>query len=262
MRLTTAQIESLVQLARTAGKGIMEVYNRPVADQGIEAKEDRSPLTEADKIAHHIIAKGLESLFPGMPLISEEGKETPYERRATWDTYWLVDPLDGTKEFIKRNGQFTVNIALIEGKYPVFGVIYVPATGVCYVGALKSGATKITAEGKPYALSGTNGQRNFTAVGSSSHADPKEAEVFSAYGIQTTKSMGSSLKFCLLAEGEADIYYRHGPTMEWDTAAGQAIVEAAGGQVLDLHGHRFAYNKKSLLNTSFLCLQKGISFIG
>jgi 3'(2'), 5'-bisphosphate nucleotidase len=188
-------------------------------------------------------------------ILSEESDPGDYEKRKDWETYWLVDPLDGTKEFIKRNGEFTVNIALIHKKRPVFGVIFVPVRETVYMGAEIDGA---------YKMIGSTRQRihvnkrteDRIAVRSKSHASDEEEEVLQRYGVIGTISKGSSLKFCMVAEGKADVYYRHGPTMEWDTAAGQAVLLAAGGRMY--HGSTeeepFMYNKEELLNGSFLCL--------
>lgn len=247
-------IESIKQIAIEAGRKILEIYEKYADLEAItERKADNSPLTLADQASHTIISERLMALYPQIPLLSEEGKHTAYEIRKEWDRFWLVDPLDGTKEFIKRNGEFTVNIALIEKNLPVLGVIYAPVWNLLYYGIHSQGAFKETPGQLPVRLQVNNKQNLLTAVGSRSHADPAEAEVLNKYDISGTTSIGSSLKFCLIAEGKADIYYRHGPTMEWDTAAGQAIVAAAGGQVQDASGNIFTYNKPSLLNSSFLC---------
>jgi 3'(2'), 5'-bisphosphate nucleotidase len=247
-------VESIKQIAIEAGKKILEIYEKYADLETItERKADNSPLTLADQASHTIISERLLSLYPQIPLLSEEGKHTAYEIRKEWPKFWLVDPLDGTKEFIKRNGEFTVNIALIEKNIPVLGVIYAPVWNLLYYGIQNQGSFKETPGQPPVRLQVNNKQNLLTAVGSRSHADPAEAEELSKYDISGTTSIGSSLKFCLIAEGKADIYYRYGPTMEWDTAAGQAIVAAAGGQVLDASGNIFTYNKPSLLNGSFLC---------
>jgi 3'(2'), 5'-bisphosphate nucleotidase len=187
--------------------------------------------------------------------LSEEEKEAPYSERQSWTIFWCVDPLDGTKEFIKRNGQFTVNIALIVDGYPVLGVVYAPVLDI-YFCADANGAFKIE-KGNRSTLQVNHKTENRIAVGSASHAAPEEAELLSKYKVTETISVGSSLKFCMVADGKADIYYRHGPTMEWDTAAGQAVLEGAGGTVFDLEGKRFLYNKEVLRNASFLCLGFG-----
>lgn len=254
MITTVESVESMVNLAIVAGKQIVEVYETTDLAAITELKDDHSPLTLADKLSHEIIYTGLQALYPHIPVLSEEGRHTPYQERKSWQQFWLVDPLDGTKEFIKRNGEFTVNIALIRQNYPVFGVIYAPIPQTLYVGSTTGGAFKREKDGIWQSIRVSGRQTGLIAAGSRSHADAAEADVLRTFDLADKISIGSSLKFCLLAEGKADVYYRHGPTMEWDTAAGQAIVEAAGGKVLDVHRQRFAYNKPSLTNSSFLCL--------
>lgn len=245
--------KELIRLAREAGTKIMEIYSRESFEGIVDFKADDSPLTLADKESHKIIAAGLQSLYPTIPLISEEGKDIPYDTRKNWDTFWLVDPLDGTKEFIKRNGQFTVNIALIKNKRPVLGLIYIPVSQLMYFGEVGKGAIRQTGDGVPEKIFTAGNKEEIVVVGSSSHASPQEEQVLSKYKVKSKRTMGSSIKFCLVAEGSADLYYRHGPTMEWDTAAGQAILEAAGGTMVDGEGNPFTYNKTSLLNGNFLC---------
>lgn len=245
-------IESLLIISLEAGKKIMEIYN-DASSWNIEVKDDKSPLTKADKEANIIIEKGLKSISDIFPIISEEGKNIPYEERKNWPIFWLVDPLDGTKEFIKRNGQFTVNIALIENNVPMLGVIYAPATKELFYGIKGVGAFKITAEAKEISISVSKRTAQLISVGSSSHASEEEAGYLLPYSIAETIKSGSSLKFCKVAEGLADIYLRTGPTMEWDTAAGQAIAESAGAVMTKLDGSPFLYNKESLLNTGFVC---------
>lgn len=246
----------LTDIAKRAGMAILEIYNDESKYGSMELKSDSSPLTLADKKSHLIIANALSEKYPQIPVLSEEGKMTDYAVRKSWDCFWLVDPLDGTKEFLKRNGEFTVNIALIENGYPVFGVIYVPVTNTFYIGDLKNKkALKIHANGREEILKVNNKTEGRIAVGSRSHASVEESDLLKSYDVVDVISVGSSLKFCMVAEGKADIYYRHGPTMEWDTAAGQAIVEAAGGTVQrhpDLQ--RFHYNKEILTNPGFLVL--------
>jgi 3'(2'), 5'-bisphosphate nucleotidase len=248
-----AHLQIIKDLAVEAGKKIMEVYQLPDFAAVTEAKSDQSPLTVADKAAHEVIVRGLTKQFPGIPVWSEEGRTIPYEERRHWERFWLVDPLDGTKEFLKRNGEFTVNIALIEHSRPVMGVIYVPATGVLYFGERDGGAyvQETGREPRPIRVSGDTPGR--IAVGSRSHSSPEEAAVLQQYRVTDHVAIGSSLKFCLIAEGKANFYYRSGPTMEWDTAAGQALVEAAGGRVTGSNGEFLTYNKPSPLNSSFIC---------
>jgi 3'(2'), 5'-bisphosphate nucleotidase len=246
-------LQIIKNLAVLAGQKIMEVYQLPDFAAVTEAKSDQSPLTVADKASHAVITQGLTKHFPGIPVWSEEGRTIPYEERRSWERFWLVDPLDGTKEFLKRNGEFTVNIALIEDKRPVLGVIYVPVTGVLYFGARNEGAFVQAPGGEPRPIRVSGDTPERTAVGSRSHSSPEEAALLQQYRVTDHVAIGSSLKFCLIAEGKANFYYRSGPTMEWDTAAGQAIVEAAGGRVTDGNGDYLTYNKPSPLNSSFIC---------
>jgi len=246
-------LEKINEIAIEAGKKIMQIYGMADFSAITDFKADNSPLTLADKEANKIIEEGLKKLAPHIPIISEEGKDVPYEVRKDWKEFWLVDPLDGTKEFIKRNGEFTVNIALMRDNAPVMGTIYAPAFDVLYYGEKGKGAWKTEKE-KTERLATKTSKDKIVAVGSRSHGAPEELEVQKRYGVTDAISTGSSLKFCLLAEGKADVYYRHGPTMEWDTAAGQAILEAAGGRVLKPDMEKFTYNKTTLLNGSFLAL--------
>ncbi len=248
-----AHLHIITDLAVQAGQKIMEVYQLPDFAAVTEAKSDQSPLTVADKAAHAVIMQGLTKHFPGIPVWSEEGRTIPYEERRHWERFWLVDPLDGTKEFLKRNGEFTVNIALIEDKRPVLGVIYVPVTGVLYYGARHEGAFTQVPGGQPRPIRVSGDTPGRIAVGSRSHSSPEEEVILRRYRVTDHVAIGSSLKFCLIAEGKANFYYRSGPTMEWDTAAGQAIVEAAGGRVTDGNGDFLTYNKPSPLNSSFIC---------
>ncbi len=245
-------IQKINEIARKAGEAIMRIYNDEDFSKVVDFKSDNSPLTLADKASHEVIEAALTAFDPSIPILSEEGKEMAYTERKNWDVFWLVDPLDGTKEFIKRNGEFTVNIALIENKRPVLGVIYVPATDVYYYGKVGEGAYKKEGRNSPSAMKTTVKESDLVAVRSRSHASDEEQAILNQYGVTDFISVGSSLKFCMVAEGKADIYFRHGPTMEWDTGAGQAVLEAAGGVVVDKNGP-FSYNKESLLNGSFIC---------
>lgn len=275
-------IDDIKKIAIDAGKEIMAIYNS--ADFEIELKDDDSPLTKADKASNQIIFKGLQELFPEIPILSEEGKSISYEERKEWGKFWLVDPLDGTKEFIKKNGEFTVNIALIENERPTMGVIYAPAflnrmndsltetdsnnlesagednfEGTIYFGDKQNGAFKSICTNTNRDISDkveivtkrinvlSNSSQNVVAVKSRSHSSDEEQKILNEFGVTDLISVGSSLKFCMVAEGKAHIYYRHGPTNEWDVGAGHAIVEAAGGTVEWLK-----YNKENVLNGSFL----------
>ncbi|MEM6523618.1 MAG: 3'(2'),5'-bisphosphate nucleotidase CysQ [Bacteroidota bacterium] len=243
--------EELVEIAKEAGQRILTIYNDNSYQKSIDYKLDNSPLTLADKASHAVIVKGLTTKYPEIPIISEEGDQVDYSIRKNYDLFWLIDPLDGTKEFINRNGEFTVNIALISDNYPILGLIYAPVLDVFYIGA-KGKAHKID-RGKKTVLEVT-GINNGVAVRSKSHASSEEEETLNKYNIVDSISVGSSLKFCMVADNKASLYYRYGPTMEWDTAAGQAVLEAAGGSVtIETSQNRFTYNKTSLLNTGFLC---------
>jgi 3'(2'), 5'-bisphosphate nucleotidase len=244
-------IDPVVSLAVEAGKAILEVY---ASDFDVQAKDDQSPLTQADMAAHHIIVAGLGRLTPDLPVISEESGLPGFEERSRWNPYWLIDPLDGTREFVKRNGEFTVNIALIEDHQPVFGVVHVPVMNRTYSGCRGVGA-ELRADGEAprpisVALKSTTPVR---VVGSRSHRGASLDQFLQNLGDFEIHPTGSSLKFCLIAEGKADVYPRLGPTSEWDTAAAQAVVEQAGGVVLAMDGKPLSYNNKSnILNPYFL----------
>lgn len=251
------EIERINKIAIKAGDAIMKIYNNETLSKEVDYKSDKSPLTLADKAAHEVIVKELEALYPDIPVISEEGKDIPFEKRKDWKAFWLIDPLDGTKEFIKRNGQFTVNIALIRDNKPVAGVVYAPALETLYYGEKEKGAFKQagTELAKPIKVSKKR-DNDLIAVRSGSHASPEEDVVLAKYNITRSFSKGSSLKFCMVAEGSADIYYRHGPTMEWDIAAGHAVLESAGGRLFmgSTLENPFTYNKENLLNSSFIAV--------
>ncbi len=249
----SALMPELLQLAKKAGEAIMQVYNQPASFTQVTLKSDQSPLTQADQAANDLIAAGLAVLTPDIPVLSEEGKMVPYEERQSWPVYWCVDPLDGTKEFISRNGEFTVNIALIEGTTPVAGVIYAPVTDELYYTNGADGAYKMQGKQEAEKLTVTGKLNNLIAVKSRSHGAPEEMAYLNQFSVTDEVRIGSSLKFCLIAEGKAQLYFRHGPTMEWDTAAGHAILAQAGGKVTQPTGEPFTYNKPSLLNGSFLC---------
>jgi 3'(2'), 5'-bisphosphate nucleotidase len=256
-------IDIAISAALKAGKEILEVYN--TADFQVEMKSDNSPLTIADKRSHVAIAGELEKT--DVPVLSEEGKQLDYSERGNWTWLWVVDPLDGTKEFIKRNGEFTVNIALVNGQDPVAGVIYVPVTGTLYVGIVGEGAYMIEASTDAQVSwdslknSGTsipqNSERAYTVVGSRSHMSAETEEFMNGlkkeHGEIEILSRGSSLKLCMVAEGKADVYPRFAPTMEWDTAAGHGICAAAGFKVLKYPEMTpLKYNKEDLLNPWFI----------
>jgi len=237
-------------LARQAGEKILEIYN---SEYSVEEKEDNSPLTSADLASHKTIVARLESLTPDIPVLSEESAKIPYAERSSWKTYWLIDPLDGTKEFIKRNGEFTVNIALIDNGVPVLGVVHVPVTGVTYAGCVGQGAIKeVPGEGEQPIRVRKLGDGPVAVVGSRSHQGDSLKAFLAKLGDHEIVSMGSSLKICLVAEGAADVYPRLGLTSEWDTAAAHCVVEQAGGSLTDLEMQPLRYNTKdSLLNPFF-----------
>jgi 3'(2'), 5'-bisphosphate nucleotidase len=244
--------QRLVALSKMAGNAILEVYNDSIE---VEYKKDHSPLTIADTKSHEIIIENLPKIA-NFPILSEEGVNIPYNVRKEWDYYWLVDPLDGTKEFIKKNGEFTVNIALIHKNKPILGVVYAPVFDTAYCGGENIGAWKQeNSNSEPfqiYAKSFDNSQ-NVKIVSSRSHPSEALALYLEQFPNRKLLPMGSSLKLCLVAEGLAHIYPRLGPTMEWDTGAAHAIVEAAGGQVLEYNTKmNLVYNKENLLNPWFV----------
>jgi len=246
-------LEPVRALALQASERILEIYGMSFA---VTSKDDQSPLTAADLAAHRIIVAGLQKLTPEIPVLSEESSVAPFAERSNWRRYWLVDPLDGTKEFVQRNGQFTVNIALIHNHEPVFGVVRVPVTGMCYFAARGYGAFREESSQpcQPISVKPLSAGQPVRIVGSKSHGGPKLQQFADRLGAYELVTIGSSLKFCQVAEGSADVYPRFGPTSEWDTAAAQAIVEVAGGRVVSMEtGAALRYNThESLLNPSFI----------
>lgn len=240
------------RIARLAGGEIMRIYQ---SDFMVQHKTDASPLTEADLAAHSVIKRALHELTPDIPLLSEEEADIPYSTRSSWPRYWLVDPLDGTKEFIARNGEFTVNIALIDRDKPVLGVIYAPALNHCYGAARGHGALRII-EGQPEGIRTRIAPKRPVLLFSRSHREARPEPWLESVSPHDEVKLGSSLKFCRIATGEADFHARPGPTSEWDTAAGQCIVEEAGGAVVQLpEWTALRYNcKASLLNPGFAVL--------
>ncbi|GAB2495582.1 3'(2'),5'-bisphosphate nucleotidase CysQ [Arenimonas alkanexedens] len=244
--------EACIALAYEAGAAILAVYAQ---DFEVQHKDDASPLTQADLAAHRIIVAGLRALTPDIPVLSEEDADVPWSLRQTWPRHWLVDPLDGTREFVKRNGEFTVNIALIEANRPVLGVVYAPVSGLLLHAAAGEGAWCRTATGDVAVSSRRPATAPLRVAASRSHLDPRTAAALERMGQTERIGLGSSLKFCRIAEGQADVYPRFGPTSEWDTAAAQCVLEAAGGAVLRLDGQPLDYNRKaSLLNPDFIAL--------
>ena len=272
-------ILTTILAAKHAGEAILEVYD---SDFAVEHKDDKSPLTLADKKSNEIIENVLEQTITvnnsTVPILSEEGKEIPYDERIKWEYFWLVDPLDGTKEFIKRNGEFTVNIALIHKHKPILGIIYIPVKDVFYFAAANFGTYKLENSGiltenlsieelidKSQKLPlNSNDKTTLTVIGSRSHTSEEFTEFVKQLNQKHENvefiSSGSSLKLCLVAEGKADVYPRFGPTMEWDTAAGQAIVEQAKGTVMETKTNKpLNYNKNNLLNPFFIVNGQGFS---
>lgn len=251
-------IKKVNLIALKAGQAIMEIYDN-VEDFGIEIKKDDSPLTKADQAANEIICKGLEALEYEFPIISEENKQIAYTDRKDYDYFWLVDPLDGTKEFIKRNGEFTVNIALIKKDRPVAGVVYLPVKQELYYALEGHGAYKIVGDVESKISSQTfkETQDNLKIVCSRSHINEDTENFISKYTNHEKVACGSSLKFIIIARGDAHVYPRLGPTMEWDTAAAHAVLNEAGGEIIDhTTGVELKYNKESLLNPYFIAYGK------
>lgn len=243
-------LDPVIQLAYQAGKAIMEVYD---AGYSVEKKSDHTPVTEADVAANHVIESGLKALTPHLPIVTEESTPTPYSERKTWPRYWLIDPLDGTREFIKRNGEFTVNIALIDGDESVMGVVYAPVIGVLYYAAKGQGAFKQNSINEPQAIHVNEKCTGKTVVVCGRSQPTTEIKNFlENLGEHEIIRVGSALKSCMVAEGKADLYARLGPTSEWDTAAAQCVVEEAGGMITDTAMQRLRYNtKENLLNPHF-----------
>lgn len=251
-----ARLTQLIQIAQQAGAAILDIYADETRFSQVDHKADDSPLTLADQASHRVIAEGLQALTPEIPLLSEEGREIPYAERSQWSQFWLVDPLDGTKEFIKRNGEFTVNIALVSGRQVIMGVVQVPVLGLTYFASAGEGAYVMHQDAPPERISVNTfsmQDEGLRIVCSRSHRTPEVEAYLEQFTKPEAVSMGSSLKLLMVAEGKADIYPRLGPTMEWDTAAAQIVVEEAGGIVLqDGSEEPLRYNKENLLNPYFL----------
>ncbi|HVN41819.1 MAG TPA: 3'(2'),5'-bisphosphate nucleotidase CysQ [Steroidobacteraceae bacterium] len=249
---TPALRDSIAAIARRAGETILEVYR--TADFGATSKADDSPLTLADLRSHEAIVESLGALTPGVPILSEESSTASFEERSTWPCYWLVDPLDGTKEFLARNGEFTVNIALIAGHEPVLGVVGVPARDTIYTGLMGVGATRCLGAADPVPIRvQVPAASPVRVVGSRSHRGDSLDQFLARLGPHEFVPTGSALKFCVVAEGAADVYPRLGLTSEWDTAAAQAVLTAAGGAVVTTTGEPLRYNAKAeILNPFFI----------
>ena len=243
-------ISELEPIARAAGDAILTIYRQPFA---VEYKQDESPLTAADQGAHEVIVQALARLTPDIPVLSEESDAETMQARLGWSRYWLVDPLDGTKEFVSRNGEFTVNIALIDHGRPVWGLVYAPVLDKLWYGGKEVGAWRV-ADGTHKAIQTRPHEAGqaWRVVGSRNHLSQATLDYLAPLGEVELVSMGSSLKFCIIAEGGAELYPRLAPTCEWDTAAAQAVLEGAGGSVTQLDGSSLAYNKPDILNPWFV----------
>ena len=248
--LSKDDILNINNIVYDAGQAILDIYDTAFE---VEIKSDNSPLTIADQNSHMIIESGLKSLFPNIPILSEEGRDIPYSERKKWNTFWLVDPLDGTKEFVKRNGEFTVNIALIKNNYPIFGSVYAPYKKELFWAFEGLGAWKSYNKDKEQRIVVMSNEKEKRIVISRSHPNEKVSDFINQYKSHQLIRMGSSLKLCCIAEGKADIYPRLGPTSEWDIGAAQCVVEQAGGSVLEYaSNNRLRYNKENILNPFFI----------
>lgn len=251
--LPSIDLREMLDLARRASRAILDVY---YTDFEVTNKEDRSPLTKADEASNNVIIAGLTARYPNIPVVSEESEQTVFAKRRDWELLWLIDPLDGTREFIQRNGEFTINIALVSHQVPIWGMIYIPVSGQAYYASRGGGAYRLSAD-VPERISTTEPGRELVIAASRSHYSANVDKYVMPLRRQFDRirfiSAGSALKFCLLAEGRAHIYPRFGTTMEWDTAAGQVLVEEAGGRVLNMDTHApLTYNKSELSNPSFV----------
>jgi 3'(2'), 5'-bisphosphate nucleotidase len=250
MRDLASLADALMPVVERASTAIMQIYEGAFA---VQRKDDNSPLTLADLESQRVIIEELKRLTPEIPILSEESAAAPWAERQTWRELWVVDPLDGTREFVKRNGEFTINIALIVQHEAVLGVVCAPARRVTYWGMAGDGAFMRVHAAETRAIHTAPPQRPVRVLGSRSHASAQTAAYLTRLGPHVVSGVGSSLKFCLLAEGKADLYVRFGATSEWDTAAGQAVLEAAGGHVTRMDGHRMRYNcRESLINGDFV----------
>ena len=246
----SAYLPKIIEIARVTGEAIMEIYQK--TDFKVSEKGDKTPVTDADYRAHNVIKTRLGQLEPGYPLLSEESTAITFSERRMWSTYWLVDPLDGTREFIKKNGEFSVNIALVHQHEAILGVVYAPVKQVAYAAGRGLGCWCYTKNQPPKAMCVRAVSQPPVIAVSRSHCNPKLRALLGRVGAHETMQMGSALKFCLLAEAKADCYPRLSPSSEWDTAAGQCVLEEAGGCLLDGQGSRVRYNtKESLLNPHF-----------
>lgn len=242
-------LADVIKIADEAGEKVLRIYQ---SDFTVSYKEDESPITAADVASHDIIVKGLRSLSQDIPILSEEGAQAPWEERKHWRRFWLVDPIDGTKEFTQRSGEFTVNIALIEDGEPVMGAVTAPALKEAFWGVKGEGANKRDRTGRVYRIRVAEPQATKRVVASKNHLNDETRAFIETLGAHKTIQAGSSLKFCRIAEGYADIYPRMGPTSEWDTAAAHAVLVAAGGNVHTVDGKPLRYGKEDVLNPYFI----------
>ena len=251
MPLNKQLIISTIEIAKEAGEAISQIYN---SDFDYQIKKDLSPITAADRLSHKIITERLKILTPQIPILSEENCDIPFKVRAQWTDYWLVDPLDGTKEFINNNGEFTVNIALIKNNTPILGIIHIPITHETYWGSINKGSFYLNENDDVVSISVSNNHQNpIRIVASRSHPSEMLNDLLDKIIDYEIIKIGSSIKFCHIASGQADCYPRFGPTSEWDTAAGEAIVRYAGGHMVTLNGNLMNYNaKEDYLNPNFI----------
>lgn len=244
-------LSDVIRVADEASEKVLHIYQ---SDFRVSYKADESPITAADTAAHDIIMRGLRGISRDIPILSEEGNEIPWEERKHWRRFWLVDPIDGTRDFTQRTGEFTVNIALIENGEPVLGVVTVPALKEVYWGAKGEGAYKRDRSGKVHRIQVSEPRSIKRVVASKNHLNPETREFIAKLGEHELVQAGSSLKFCRIAEGHADIYPRLGPTCEWDTGAAHAVLLAAGGKVQTIEGSALKYGKKDFLNPCFIAV--------
>lgn len=242
-------LPEVIRIADEAGERVLHIYE---SDFAVRYKADNSPITAADEASHEVIVRGLRSLSHDIPILSEEGRDIPWEERQHWHRFWLVDPIDGTRDFTQRTGEFTVNIALVENGEPVLGVVTAPALKEAFWGIVGEGAWKRDRNGQVHRIRVAEPGESKRVVASKNHLNDETRAFIETLGEHELVQAGSSLKFCRIAEGRADIYPRLGPTSEWDTAAAQAVLTAAGGQVKTLEGELLQYGKENVLNPFFI----------
>ena len=251
--LSESDMEALVGIVERAGREILRIYEDPKLADCVQAKPDDSPLTAADLASHRVIVEALEAHFPGVAIFSEEGDAQDIIPPNTENAWWLVDPLDGTKEFIRRTGEFTVNIGLVQAGRPLAGIVHAPALGRSWIGR-PGHAESIESNGRRSIRVRATPADELAVAASRDHAGAGVRRLLESAGVSRVHTMGSSIKFCMIAEGKVDLYLRDGPTMEWDTAAAHAVLHAAGGRVLDISGDDLRYGKPDLKNPEFLAI--------